>query len=89
MGVLESPWRQVTVGDYDGHMCSAEVGQAPTLDRIFGEVLERYRPRSLAVRALAAQSGLAEVDAQQIQAPHGTAFHVGHFSRSTISEEEC
>lgn len=58
----DNPWRRVTVDDYDGHMASPAVAQAPILDGIFADVLRRYRPATIAVPGCGTGTGLRHID---------------------------
>jgi SAM-dependent methyltransferase len=52
---MRSPWLDVPLADYEGHM--AHVGQAQFLDRHFGKALEDLRPGSVAVLGAAGGNG--------------------------------
>jgi hypothetical protein len=57
-----NPWQDLPLGDYEGHMGSAAVGQLAPLGDIFAEALARLRPRSVAVLGVAGGNGLEHVD---------------------------
>lgn len=41
---LSNPWLEIPFADYEAHMGSAGVGQAPVLGRLLREALEALRP---------------------------------------------
>lgn len=52
---MASPWLEVPLADYEGHM--EYVGQAQMLGRVFRETLQTRRPRSVAVLGAAGGNG--------------------------------
>jgi len=57
-----NPWLALPLGDYEGHMGSDAVNQLAPLADLFGEVLARLRPRSVAILGVAGGNGLQHVD---------------------------
>lgn len=46
---MKNPWLGISLSDYEGHMASPEVAQAPLLADVFAQQLEIHNPRSLAM----------------------------------------
>lgn len=61
-------------------MASAEVGQLQFLSRVFGSLLERYRPRRLAVVGCATGNGFEHVDPAVTRAVIGIDIHPGYLA---------
>jgi SAM-dependent methyltransferase len=59
-----SPWLSIPAADYEGHMGSPGVLQLQYLSRVFREVLERFRPGSVAVIGCATGNGFEHVDSR-------------------------
>ena len=59
---MPNPWLSVPLGDYEGHMRSAEVGQLGPLAELFAEALAWRRPASVAVLGVAGGNGLECID---------------------------
>ena len=59
---MVSPWREIPIGDYEGHMALGSVGQAQMLSRVLRGTLSEYRPGSLAILGAAGGNGLEGVD---------------------------
>jgi SAM-dependent methyltransferase len=57
-----NPWLALPLDDYEGHMGSAAVNQLGPLADLFGDVLARLRPRSVAVLGVAGGNGLQHLD---------------------------
>ena len=60
--LMPNPWLCVPLEDYEGHMSSASVQQLHALSALFGEVLGRSNPASLAVVGVAGGNGLEHID---------------------------
>jgi SAM-dependent methyltransferase len=58
--VAASPWLQVPLADYEGHM--AHVGQAALLERLFGQAIRELQPRSVAVLGAAGGNGFGHLE---------------------------
>lgn len=59
---VPSPWLDISLADYEGHMASPHIGQARLLSNVFAEALNTYTPRSAAVLGCAGGNGLEQVD---------------------------
>lgn len=59
---MPSPWLDVPLDDYEGHMQSAEVQQLGVLSELFAEALAICRPASVAVLGIAGGNGLDRID---------------------------
>jgi hypothetical protein len=70
-----NPWLTVPLGDYEGHMQSAEVAQLRVLADLFGEALARCRPRSVAILGVAGGNGLERVDPATTERVLGIDFN--------------
>ena len=57
----QNPWLKVPLEDYEGHMRAPSVAQLEALAEIFGQVLERCRPESVAVLGVAGGNGLERI----------------------------
>jgi hypothetical protein len=61
-GERANPWLSIPASDYEGHMGSPGVGQLAFLSAVFGEILEEFRPASLAVLGCATGNGFERID---------------------------
>ena len=59
---MSRAWLSIPLGDYEGHMSAAEVGQLRVLADLFRYVLERERPESVAIAGVAGGNGLEAID---------------------------
>jgi hypothetical protein len=59
---MSNPWLDIPLGDYEGHMAAAQVGQAGALADLFAEALAFRRPASVAVLGVAGGNGLDRID---------------------------
>lgn len=59
---MSSPWLEVPLEDYEGHMLAPEVAQLPVLADLFAQALALRRPTSVAVLGVAGGNGLDRVD---------------------------
>jgi SAM-dependent methyltransferase len=57
-----SPWLDIPLADYEGHMNSAGVQQLTTLAELFACALKRTVPESVAVLGVAGGNGLGQID---------------------------
>ena len=64
---MPNPWLAIPLGDYEGHMSSAEVQQLPALSELFGFALEHCEPASVAILGIAGGNGLDQVDRNVIK----------------------
>jgi len=58
---MNSPWLDVPLADYEGHMALPGIEQAQLLSDIFSGVLEQYSPRSVAVIGCAGGNGFERI----------------------------
>jgi ubiquinone/menaquinone biosynthesis C-methylase UbiE len=72
-----NPWLKVPASDYEGHMSSPEVGQQQFLSRIFGEMLQEYKPKNLAVIGCATGNGFEHLDPDRIERVIGIDINPG------------
>jgi hypothetical protein len=59
---MRNPWFDIPLADYEAHMASADVAQAPMIAGVLGELLHARWPRSLAVIGCAGGNGLERID---------------------------
>ena len=62
-----NPWLSIPASDYEGHMKSPRVLQQQFLSAVFRGVLERFRPRSVAVPGCATGNGFEHIDPRVTQ----------------------
>jgi ubiquinone/menaquinone biosynthesis C-methylase UbiE len=58
---MKSPWLDIALSDYEGHMALPEVAQAALLADVFAEQLEIHHPRSLAMLGCAGGNGFDRI----------------------------
>jgi SAM-dependent methyltransferase len=63
---MSNPWLNIPLGEYEGHMKSAEVQQLDVLSELFAEALACCRPTSVAVLGVAGGNGLEHVESHAI-----------------------
>lgn len=56
-----SPWLDIPLADYEGHMAFPAIGQAQMLAAELGELLDEYSPSSLAVLGCAGGNGFDRI----------------------------
>jgi len=61
MGVMNNPWLDVPLADYEGHMALPGIEQAQLLSDIFAGVLAKFSPRSVAVIGCAGGNGFDRI----------------------------
>ena len=61
LGVMNNPWLDVPLADYEGHMALPGIEQAQLLSDIFAGVLAKYSPRSVAVIGCAGGNGFDRI----------------------------
>lgn len=61
---MRSPWLDIPLGDYEGHMALPGVAQAALLADVLAEVLALRAPDSLALLGCAGGNGLERVDSR-------------------------
>jgi SAM-dependent methyltransferase len=59
---METPWLNIPLADYEGHMALPEVAQAEFLASVFADQLKELRPRSVAVLGCAGGNGFDRID---------------------------
>lgn len=59
---MRSPWLDIPLEDYEGHMDSPEVRQLQILSELFAEALAQCRPESVAILGIAGGNGLRHID---------------------------
>ncbi len=62
-----SPWLNIPLADYEGHMSSPGIGQAQMLADRFEVLIERVRPNSVAVVGCAGGNGLDRLEPHQVE----------------------
>jgi ubiquinone/menaquinone biosynthesis C-methylase UbiE len=62
--VGRNPWLDIPLEDYEGHMSLPEIAQAQLLSDVFAGVLERFKPRSLAVLGCAGGNGFERINTE-------------------------
>lgn len=62
MTPMSNPWLSIPLADYEGHMGAEGVRQLEAVADLFKTVLNRYRPRSVAVLGVAGGNGLEQID---------------------------
>jgi hypothetical protein len=63
---MGTPWLDIPLGDYEGHMALPSIGQAKMLADHFERVITRYAPASVAVIGCAGGNGLERIDPDRI-----------------------
>jgi hypothetical protein len=59
---MNSPWLEVPLEDYEGHMLAPQVAQLPVLADLFAEAMALCRPASVAVLGVAGGNGLDRIN---------------------------
>jgi SAM-dependent methyltransferase len=62
---MRNPWLDISLSDYEGHMASPEVAQAPMLAGVLADLMKAHRPRSVAVIGCAGGNGFGWIDRAQ------------------------
>ena len=63
---LTSPWHDIPLADYEGHMGSPEVAQAPLLAATFADLLKKHVPRSVAILGCSGGNGFERIPIAQV-----------------------
>jgi len=58
----ENPWLNILADDYEGHMANNKVGQLQELNKIFKEVIEKYKPENLCVMGCTTGNGFEHIN---------------------------
>jgi hypothetical protein len=75
---MANPWLSVALGDYEGHMKSAEVQQLGALAELFAEALALRRLESVAILGIAGGNGLEAIDAKVTKRVVGLDINAGY-----------
>ena len=78
---LTSPWHDIPLADYEGHMGSPEVAQAPLLAAIFDDLLRKHAPRSLAILGCLGGNGFERIPATEVTRVVGVDINSGYIER--------
>jgi hypothetical protein len=62
MGFMPSPWLNIPLEDYEGHMNAPHVAQLDPLADLFEETLRKCSPSSVAILGVAGGNGLNRID---------------------------
>jgi SAM-dependent methyltransferase len=61
MPLMNNPWLDIPLADYEAHMALPQVGQSQLLSDVFDELLKRYIPQSVAVVGCAGGNGFERI----------------------------
>lgn len=75
---MPTPWLDVPLADYEGHMMHPSVGQLEALADLFAQSLNLCRPESIAILGIAGGNGLDRVDGAQTRRILGIDIHPGY-----------
>lgn len=78
---MRNPWLEIPAADYLGHMASPEVDQLSVLARLFGETLERSRPRDVLLLGCSTGNGLDRIDASVTRSVTGVDINQEYLDR--------
>src|SRR4051812_30292395 len=59
--LYRSPWLDIPLADYEGHMALPHIGQAQLLSEVFSDALRSYGPSSVAVLGCAGGNGFERI----------------------------
>lgn len=76
--VRSSPWLNVPLADYEGHMTSSSVLQLGALSELFAESLAAAKPASVAVIGIAGGNGLEHIDDHVTRRVVGIDINAGY-----------
>jgi len=62
-GIVNNPWLDVPLADYEAHMAQPDIEQAQLLSGIFAGALEQFSPESVAVLGCAGGNGFDRIPA--------------------------
>jgi SAM-dependent methyltransferase len=80
-GVMKNPWLDIPLDEYEGHMALPQVAQARLLADIFKSLLERHRPRSVAVLGCAGGNGFEWISANVTERVVGVDINPEYIER--------
>jgi SAM-dependent methyltransferase len=64
---MRSPWQEIPLSDYEGHMSLPAVGQAGMLADQLAQLIERHTPSSVAIIGCAGGNGLDRIDSTRVE----------------------
>ena len=76
MGFMPSPWLNIPLQDYEGHMNEPHVAQLDALADLFEETLRKCSPDSVTILGIAGGNGLSRIDGKGVLAGHLPAVAV-------------
>jgi hypothetical protein len=93
VGMSNSPWLDVPLADYEGHMTAQQVGQLHVLADAFAGALQICRPESVIVLGVAGGNGLDRIDGAVTARVAGIDIHPGYLEavreRYPFTELHC
>lgn len=75
---MPTPWLDIPLADYEGHMARPEVAQAGVLATHFGALLRQFTPPSVAVVGCAGGNGFEHIDVQVTRRIVGIDINPGY-----------
>src|SRR5690349_12421222 len=63
---MSSPWLNLPLSDYEGHMSAPNVGQAELIADVLSSALEEFRPASVAVVGCAGGNGFDRINPSDV-----------------------
>src|SRR2546430_11653398 len=85
---MTSPWLDVPLADYEGHMALPEVAQARLIADICERTLTEYRPRSIAVLGCAGGSGFERISTGITERVVGVDLNPGYIQQARARFKE-
>lgn len=64
---MDNPWLELPLQDYESHMSQPAVGQAQLLSSLFGQSIDRFQPRSVALVGCAGGNGIEQLASRPIE----------------------
>jgi SAM-dependent methyltransferase len=64
---MYTPWQEIPLEDYEGHMALPAIGQAKMLADQLERLIERHRPTSIAVIGCAGGNGLDRIESTSVE----------------------
>src|SRR5712664_384468 len=78
---LTSPWHDIPLADYEGHMGSPQVAQAPLLAATFADLLKKHVPRSVAILGCSGGNGFERIRTAEVTRVVGVDINSGYIER--------
>lgn len=75
-----NPWLEIPLEDYEGHMGSASVAQAPFLAESLALAVQRHQPKSIAVLGCAGGNGFEKLPAGRMERVVGVDINPDYIS---------